>query len=88
MKWRKRPVVVDAVQWTGDNIEEMRRFVGDAVIYSETDTKWEGEPRTAIKVKTLEGVMDARIGDFIIKGVGGEFYPCKQDIFLLTYEQV
>jgi len=68
MRYRKKPVVIDAVQWTGTN--HRGRFRGGLVI------------------KTLEGEHLANIGDYIIKGVHGEFYPCKPDIFRETYEEV
>lgn len=79
MKYRKKPVVIEAVQWTGDNLKEVDEFMG--VKYIEVDTN-------AILIQTLEGDMLASIGDYIIKGVQGEFYPCKPDIFKATYEEV
>ena len=78
--YRKRPVVVETVQWLGDNLEEIVQFAGDDVIWSVDDQ--------ALYVGTLEGLMRATVGDFIIKGVDGEFYPCKPGIFLATYEAV
>ena len=77
-KFRKKPVVIDAVLWTGENLKEVSDFFG-----------WRNfsyEPRTGLQIHTLEGTMDASIGDYIIKGVKGEFYPCKPDIFAATYE--
>lgn len=76
-KYRKKPVVVDAVQWLGDNFAEITEFFGGA-------SEHEG---SKVIVKTLEGEMTASPGDWIIKGVKGEFYPCKPDIFLATYEE-
>lgn len=80
MKFRKKPVVIDAVQWLGTNTTEVSTFFNGsnqrpAVIY--------GHP---ISIATLEGEMLADVGDFIIKDVKGEYYPCKPDIFKLTYE--
>lgn len=78
MKYRKKPVVIEAVKWTGDNFKEMRLFIG-----------YHTFPRDGkLFINTLEGVMRAEIGDYIIKGVNGEFYPCKPDIFEKTYEKV
>ena len=80
-KFRKKPVVIDAVRWTGENMEEISAFyigaefnVGPGVIVPECF------------IRTLEGTMIARKGDWIIKGVSEEFYPCKPDIFAATYE--
>ena len=78
MKYRKKPVVIEAVQWTGENASEIHGFVGGKLL------QVDGE----IHIKTLEGVMHATKGDYIIKGVHGEFYPCKPDIFAETYEEV
>lgn len=90
MKYRKKPVVVEALQWTGINLSEMREFcpVADITIH---DAAWEagvGAPTAVLKIHTLEGVMGASKGDYIIRGVNGEFYPCKPDIFEKTYEPV
>ena len=74
----KRPVKVQAIQFTGDNHDEINEFVGRAVeIYGNTVT-----------INTIEGMMRALEGDWIIKGIKGEFYPCKPDIFEETYEEV
>jgi len=84
--YRKKPVVIEAVQFTRNNFTEIARFtVGRA-----KDFTIEERPngKCTCIVKTLEGVMTATEGDFIIKGVQGEFYPCKPDIFEKTYEEV
>ena len=78
-KYRKKPVVIDAIQWTGENMSEMQSFCGEAVVF-----KLMAPPIPVFK--TLEGELKASIGDWIIKGVKGEFYPCKPDIFAATYE--
>ncbi len=88
MKYRKKPVVVEAMQWTGLNLEEVKDFVGEALTYDILDTAWEvgkGRPHVFMKIKTLEGDMEVSEKDYIIKGVNGEFYPCKPDIFQKTY---
>jgi len=90
MKFRKKPVVIDAVQWTGENLKEVIEFSG----WHESAHKWtwpqyvEVVKKDGLKIFTLEGKMNADINDWIIKGVKGEFYPCKPDIFEATYEQV
>lgn len=91
-KFRKKPIVVEAIQWTGSNLEEIRNFVGSDLIEDCVelfDTKRELKKMlVGIAINTLEGTMKAGYGDYIIKGVKGEFYPCKPDIFLATYEEV
>ncbi len=82
MKFRKKPVVIDAIKWTGHNLEEMHKFMDSSRIV------WNpllGEGG-ALFILTLEGEMQADTGDWIIRGVKGEFYPCKPDIFAATYE--
>lgn len=80
-KYRKKPVVIEAVQWAGNlaDIEgllmrstraEVQQYLGDPALY----------------IPTLEGVMKANVGDWIILGVQAELYPCKPDIFAATYE--
>ena len=91
MKYRKKPVVVEAIQWNGLNLEEIKEFVGDSLIYNISDAAWKvgkDAPTVHIKIKTLEGTMIAQAGDYIIRGVNGEIYPCKADIFEKTYEVV
>lgn len=90
-KFRKKPVVIEAVQWTGMNPDEIRAFAGNDVAIDYLDTAWEvgkGRPHVSITIHTLEGDMIADVGDYIIKGIRGEFYPCKPDIFEATYERV
>ncbi len=77
-KYRKRPVVIEAVLWTGNNFGELTDLMHDAY----------GVKNQKITIVTLEGTMTADVGDWIIKGVKGEFYPCKPDIFEQTYEPV
>lgn len=95
MKYRKKPVVIEAVQWTGYNKVEIYEFLsGD----SSGDVKSEGEHYRFVEsmdgisetlcIKTLEGYMKASEEDYIIRRVAGEYYACKPDIFLETYEVV
>lgn len=85
MKYRKKPVVIEAVQYKDASpacIHEIESFVGGNV----TIDKKAVPP--LINIHTLEGTMEAKLGDYIIKGVNGEFYPCKPDVFAKTYDPV
>lgn len=91
MKYKKKPVVIEAVRWNGLNLEEIKEFVGDPLIYEISDAAWKvskGAPTVYMEIETLEGNHKCTIGDYIIKGVQGEIYPCKPDIFEQTYERV
>lgn len=79
-KFRKKPVVIEAIQWTGKNHLEIKDFCHTAV-YAEKE-------HVNLIIPTLEGLHSASLGDWIINGVKGEFYPCKPDIFAATYEPV
>lgn len=82
-KFRKKPVVIEAVQFVNEeDYEKVCSFVGDRLFH-----KYMTPPQNLI-IPTLEGNMEASPGDWIIKGVNGEFYPCKPDIFEKTYEPV
>lgn len=83
-KFRKKPVVVEAIQWNGDNFNEICNFVGEDLEYNANGT---GKPQELI-IHTLEGEHYALINDWIIRGVKGECYPCKPDIFAQTYEEI
>ena len=84
MKYRKKPVEIEAVQWTGENLGEIIDFVDGQLNY---ENNFEHNT-IKMSIPTLEGVMAVSFGDYIIKGVHGEFYPCKPDIFKKTYERV
>ena len=79
MRYVKKPVIIEAIQWTGGNRDEIFQFVGPSAYFGDV---------TGMVIKTLEGDHKASEGDFIIKGVAGEFYPCKPDIFSATYQEV
>lgn len=96
-KFRKKPVVIEAFQWNGRDDEtgmgELFKLLGDSPIPHAPDdphikpgfgyTPADGR----VYIPTLEGTMTAAPGDWIIKGVKGELYPCKPDIFEATYEK-
>jgi len=79
MKYRKKPVVIEAVEWNSTDArrDEISALAGFDVLH---------EPGGNLLIPTLEGVMSASPGDMIIKGVKGEVYPCKPDIFAQTYD--
>jgi hypothetical protein len=76
-KFRKKPIVIEAVRWDGSNYDEVCEFVGESLSHD-----------AMLIIPTLEGKMEAGCGDWIIKGINNEFYPCKNDIFIKTYEEV
>ena len=82
-KFVKKPVVIEAIQYDGTNITEIESFVGEKlsiIIFSVEDTQ--------LVIPTLEGYMKISKGDYVIKGIKGEFYPCKPDVFKSTYNVV
>ena len=95
MKYRKKTAEVEAVQWTGENHREMFDFLtngemtndymtisGDSFLINHNVVKG------GLVIKTFKGKMAANVGDYVIKDINGEFYPCKPDIFEKTYEAV
>lgn len=83
MKYRKKPVEIEAYRLTEDNAIKLSKWCGGVICYPE-----EHNFDITIMIDTLEGTMSARLGSYIIKGVKGEFYPCKADIFEATYDEV
>lgn len=81
MKYRKKPVVIDAVKWNGNKVSETPNWIVEALDKG-VIIRYGNE----VHIRTLEGVMKASPDDYIIKGVNGEIYPCKPDIFEKTYE--
>ena len=76
-QFTKKPVTIEAIQWTGGNVKEVMDFMN-----------WRNashDDKCGLNIHTLEGTHHASINDWIIKGVKGEFYPCKPDIFEATY---
>lgn len=94
-KFRKKPVVIEAVQWDGRSIDPMLAFIatGAPLPKAPDDPHIHAgigftPPSGDLFIPTLEGTHAARPGDWIIKGIKGEFYPCKPNIFEATYEAV
>ena len=77
-KYKKKPVIIEAIQWNGENLSEIDKFTKNKVKSHES----------VLIIPTLEEDMYTSLNDYIIKGVNGEFYPCKPDIFDKTYEEV
>ena len=78
-RYRKKPIVIEAIHWSGANYKDIVAFVGKQI-------KRSGD--NVLLIRTLEGTMQANIDDWIIRGVMGELYPCKPGIFDATYEAV
>lgn len=78
--FRKKPIVIKAIQYTGKNIDDLLIWAGA------NNVRLEEETEPYIYIQTLEGSVMAAPGDWIIRGVSGEYYPCKPDIFAATYE--
>lgn len=92
-KYKKKPIVVEAIRWTGSNLEEIRNFVGNDLIenyikHFDIEMTLIKQTLTGIAINTLEGTMKVDYGDYIIKDVNNELYPCKPDVFEQTYEEV
>ena len=84
MKYIKKPVTIDAIQWNGNNHKEIADFCKNSYfIHTEIDNIL----IKTLYIETLEGSLKAKEGDYIIKDIKGEFYPCKEEIFLLTYDK-
>lgn len=88
-KYRKKPVEIEAFQWTGgpDQAEDPE-WIALAMEQGEVHFMNAGTPYVRMVIQTLEGDMEAMPGDYIIRGIAGEIYPCKPDIFHATYEKV
>lgn len=84
-QYKKKPVVIEAIQFVDDaeRILEIQEFMGGGLLR----VNYEDPENPFIRIETLEGEMKAMVGDYIIKGVNGEFYPCKPDIFEKTYDE-
>lgn len=78
MKYKTKPCEIEAIQWTGNNLDEIIDFVKDDSWFWLKD----------LYIHTLEGDMKANVGDYIIKGLRGEYYPCKPDVFVKKYEVI
>ena len=84
-KYVKKPIIIEAMVFedTVDCLSELSDFMNNQIVQVSYT-----EPEPKLLIETLEGTMSANEGDYIIKGISGEFYPCKPDIFHKTYEEV
>lgn len=88
-KFRKKPIVIEAFKWTADEKqEEDPEWMVEPINNGEVYFLDSGTPVVKMAIKTLEGTMIADRGDWIIKGIKNELYPCKPDIFEATYDKV
>ena len=94
-RYRKKPIVIEAMLGTGYNYTESEVFTGEPLAHGryeqasrEAGNGWDGAYSNSAKIiATLEGDMRCQPGDYLIKGVKGEFYPCKPDVFAASYEE-
>lgn len=87
-KFKKKPVVVEAFHWTADENQKEDPQWLTSRLNSSVRVINNGTPQVQMEIDTLEGTMVATPGDWIIQGVKGEIYPCKPDIFAMTYDPV
>jgi hypothetical protein len=87
-KFRKLPVVIEAIRWDGANFPEIKNAIPNIIDLGCVATDKDFILSWSLSISTLEGNMICALGDWIIKGVKGEFYPCKPDIFEKTYEEM
>jgi hypothetical protein len=81
MKFRRKPVVVEAMQFTDADKNRLFNWIS-----CNRSAEFDGQGKPVLKIQTLVGVLTAYLGDWVIRDVKGEFYPCKPDIFAEIYE--
>ena len=84
-KYRKKPLIIEALRFvdTPNRLEELSKFIDN----QDLKVDYSDKKNPKLKIETLEGVLEASVNDYIIKGTKGEFYPCKPDIFESIYEE-
>ena len=82
-RYSTKPCEIEAVEWNGSNISEINNFAGNSILWMEDENR-----KPILEIYTLEGIMLANVGDFIIRGLRGEYYPCKPDVFHKKYELI
>jgi len=88
MKYKKKPVVIEAIQFDGMNSLVINEFTKGLASPTDDSLGHSNWSEKKLRIPTLEGLMIANAGDYVIKGVKGEFYPCKPDIFEMTYDKI
>ena len=89
MKYRKKPIIVEAFQWTGGPERmDAPEWLADRIKAGKVFFEGDRDTGVKMRIETLEGTMRAELGDYIIRGIKGEIYPCKPDVFEATYEPV
>ena len=86
MKYRKKPIVIEAIQWNGTYSQAI--FIQEKLGVETSAMDWKDEDVSSWTMHTLEGIINASKRDFIIKGIKNEIYPCKPSVFAKTYEKV
>jgi len=86
-KYRKKPIVIEAVKYTGRNLTEIKEWCPKA-LKKASDLSVIIEGDRSLIIETLEGDMRLRAGDYLIKGIANEYYPCKNEVFIRSYEEV
>jgi hypothetical protein len=84
-KYTKKPVTIEAIQWTKENLPIIKEWLGENLAQLSSEERYKNPEHHWVIRDYLEGDMKITEGDFIIRGVKGEFYPCKPDIFYATY---
>lgn len=88
MKYRKKPVEIEAIKWNGSNVEEIKDFCDEnAIIYHDLLLDGINCDSRRISIPTLDGIIRLDVGDYVIKEIDGEYYSCTPDIFEMTYEK-
>lgn len=87
-RYKTKPCEIEAIQWTGSNLKEVLEFANKKILYDKVIAYNDELLGYEISIETLEGIMLASKGDYIIKGLRGEFYPCKPDVFEKKYEVI
>ena len=88
-KFKKKPIIIEAFRWTGGSDQtEDPTWICEAIKAGKVWFEYKGTSKVNLHINTLEGILKANQGDYIIQGIQGELYPCKPDIFKETYTEI